>query len=179
MEHIKGRSMKWIDIAKESSESTIKRVLGREPELLLEMAMPLKVFIDRMDGLKMEMVAHWCLCEYYHLFDKGNLTFKHWRGELANFINTFRDFKIKGKVNKKKTLQKWLVEYYDYDDPKEIMGVIRSKFDVEGLMDKDRRMVVAESFASSIDSLIDIICQPLDSGMTTLEYVKNTFDLED
>ena len=98
--------MKWIDIAKESSESTIKRVLGREPELLLEMAMPLKVFIDRMDGLKMEMVVHWCLCEYCHLFDKGNLTSKHWRGELANFINTFRDFKIKGKVNKKKTLQK-------------------------------------------------------------------------
>lgn len=64
-------------------------------------------------------------------------------------------------------------------NPKEIMGVIRSKFDVEGLMDRDRRMAVAESFASSIDSLIDIICQPLDSGMTTLEYVKTTFGLED
>lgn len=171
--------MKWIDIADESSESAIKRVLGREPEFLLEMAMPLKVFIDRMDGLKIELIAHWCLCEYCHIFDKENPTFRHWRDELANFINTFRDFKIKGKVSKRKTLQKWLVKYYDYDDPKEIMGVIRSKFDVEGLMDRNRRMTVAESFASSIDSLIDIICQPLDSGTTTLEYVKTTFGLED
>lgn len=171
--------MKWIDIANESSESAIKRVLGREPELLLEMAMPLKVFIDRMDGLKMEMVAHWCLCEYCHLFDQENPTFKHWSSEVVNYVDVLRQMSIKGKVNKKKTLQKWLVEYYEYDSPKEIMGVIRSKFDVEGLMDKDRRMTVAESFASSIDSLIDIICQPLDSGMTTLEYVKTTFELED
>ena len=171
--------MKWIDIANESSESTIKRVLGRHPEFLLEMSTPLKVFIDRMDGLSMTLASHWCLCEYCHLFDKGNPTFKHWSAEVVNYVDALRRMTIKGKVNKKKTLQKWLVEYYEYDDPKEIMGVIRSKFDVEGLMDRDRRMAVAESFASSIDSLIDIICQPLDSGMTTLEYVKNTFGLED
>lgn len=171
--------MKWIDIANESSESAIKRVLGREPELLLEMAMPLKVFIDRMDGLSMSLVSHWCLCEYCHLFDRENPTFSHWSTEVVNYVDALRRMNIKGNVSKRKTLQKWLVDYYDYDDPKEIMGVIRSKFDVEGLMDNDRRMAVAESFASSIDSLIDIICQPLDSGMTTLEYVKTTFGLED
>lgn len=171
--------MKWIDIANESSESAIKRVLGRVPELTLEMAMPLKVFIDRMDGLSMPMVSHWCLCEYCRLFDKGNPTFKHWSTEVVNYVDALRRLNIKGKVNKRKTLQKWLIEYYDYDDPKEIMGVIRSKFDVEGLMDKDKRMTVSESFASSIDSLIDIIYRPLDSGMTTLEYVRNTFELGD
>lgn len=171
--------MKWIDIANESSVSAIKRVLGREPELMLEMAMPLKVFIDRMDGLSMPMVSHWCLCEYCRLFDKENPTFRHWSTEVMNYVDVLWRMTIKGKVSKRKTLQKWLVDYYDYDDPMEIMGVIRSKFDVEGLMDRDRRMAVAESFASSIDSLIDIICQPLDSGMTTLEYVKMTFGLED
>lgn len=66
----------------ESVSDTINRI-----GMINEMAIPLKKYKERVDGLRFQLVENWCLSKYCQLFDDTNLNFKHWINELKASID--------------------------------------------------------------------------------------------
>lgn len=142
-------------------------------QMMAEMAMPLKVYVRKIDNCMHELVENWCLCKWCQMFDCGNINFNHWKKELCAFINQLKDPTIKHGIDKRKHLQKWLVEYYDLDDEDMICRIVNDKFDDEQILDKDQIRAVAKQFASNVSSLISIIASP---ELSTKQYVHQCFD---
>jgi len=126
-------------------------------QMMNEMAMPLKVYIRKIDFCMHELVENWCLCKWCQLFDPENINFNHWRKELRAFINQLKDPVIKNNIDKKKHLQKWLVEYYELDNKTMVYRLIKDKFADEHIVNQKQTIDVAQAFAKCIDSLITLI----------------------
>lgn len=141
-------------------------------QMMTEMAMPLKVYIRKIDSYMHEFVENWCLCKWCQLFDSDNINFNHWRKELCAFINQLKDPTITNGIDNKKHLQKWLVKYYDLNDTTMVCRIIKDKFDDEQIADESQMHDVAEQFASNIDTLIDVIASP---ELSTKKYVQAAF----
>lgn len=155
-----------LDVYRKSKDKS-KRL-----SLLSEMAIPLKIFIRDIEGLKFQIIQNWCLCKWCQLFNPENDNFNHWKEELAAHILQLQNSKLKGKISKRKQLQRYLVEYYEYNDKDVVVGAIRDKFAIEKIYDKKQIDVVASSFAKNIGSLIDVISSP---NMSIMSYLSETF----
>ena len=146
----------WKDVLNMPVAKTIEQ-LDDEKKLVIETALPLEEFKKRLDGLRFQLIENWCLCKFCQLYDPENNNFWHWLGELHACLKNLRDFEIKGKINKRKTIVKMLVDDYDYNQSRKILEIIRDKFDAENMVDASKRKNVAESFVSSLDELIGIL----------------------
>lgn len=164
----------WKDVLNMPVSKTLEK-LDEEKKLVTEMALSLKDFKKRLDGLRFQLIENWCLCKFCQLYDTESNNFWHWLGELHACLRNLRDFEIKGKISKRKTIVKTLVDDYDYNQPRKILEIIRDKFDAENMVDASKRKNVAESFVSSLDELIGI----LSSTETSLaSYLQTTFDFQ-
>lgn len=141
-------------------------------QMMNEMAMPLKVYIKKIDFCMHELVENWCLCKWCQMFDPENINFNHWRKELRAFINQLKDPVIKNNIDKKKHLQKWLVEYYELDNKTMVYRLIKDKFADEHIIDQKQTIDVAQAFAKDIDSLITLIA---DDSHSTINYINAVF----
>ena len=154
------------------TEEHIKAIVDKSiREALNEMAVPLKDYKARVDGLRFQLVENWCLCKWCQLFNTNSKNLPHWCGELKACINNLKLLDIKNNIDKRKTLRRLLVDDYDYDKPNMIMRIIRDKFDDENIMDEIQRVRVATEFADNIQCLIDVIS--IDSISTKLYIEKN------
>ena len=165
-------NMKWYKIVDESVRDTIKRTGS---DIFTEMALPLKTFRARVDNLRFQLIQNWCLLKYCQLYDSTNENFAHWGVEFKSSTDNLRDFEIKGGIDKKKTLVKMFIEDYDYNEARKILVIIRDKFDKEKITDATKRKAVAEAFSSSIQGLIDFLC---DTSISNASYMNTTFNVE-
>ena len=166
--------MKWREIVNVPAEDVIRRVCG-DNSIVTEMALPLKVFRQRVEGLMFQLIENWCLCKYCQLYSPDNQNFGHWIGELRSYTNKLRNFEIKGKIKKKATLVNIFIRDFDYDEARKILVIIRDKFEVENIMDMSQRQAVASAFSSSIQGLIDFLC---DTDISNASYFKMTFNVD-
>ena len=156
---------------KEMINETVNDVLKRIG-VINEMAVPLKDYRARVDGLRFQLVENWCLCKWCQLFNPECENFAHWVTELKTCIDNLKFLDIKNNIDKRKTLIKMLVKDYDYDNANMIERIIRGKFVRENITDNTQKIQVCTTFADNIMGLIDAISmEVIDSD----EYIQNTF----
>ena len=156
---------------KEAVNETVNDVLNRIG-MINEMAVPLKTYTARVDGLRFQLVENWCLCKWCQLFNPECENFAHWITELKACIDNLKFLDIKNNIDKRKTLIKMLVKDYDYDNANMIERIIRGKFVRESVTNNTQKVQVWTEFADSINELIDAISmEAIDSD----EYIQNTF----
>ena len=156
---------------KEIINETVNDVLNRIG-MINEMAVTLKTYRARVDGLRFQLVENWCLCKWCQLFNPECENFAHWITELKACIDNLKFVDIKNGIDKRKTLIKMLVTDYDYDNANMIERIIRGKFVRENLTDNAQKVQACTAFADNIFGLIDAISmETIDSD----EYIQNTF----
>ena len=156
---------------KEIINETVNDVLNRIG-MINEMAVPLKTYKARVDGLRFQLVENWCLCKWCQLFNPECENFAHWATELKTCIDNLKFLDIKNNIDKRKTLIKMLVKDYDYDNANMIERIIRGKFVRENLTDNTQKSQVCTECADNINELINAISmEAIDSD----EYIQNTF----
>lgn len=157
------------------NDSVVDAIQESNKTTLVEMALPLKEFRKRVDRLRFQLIENWCLCKFCQLYSQDNDNFGHWISEFNACAKNIRDFEIKGRIDKKKTISSMFIDDYDYDKRRKILVIIREKFDAENIMDVDIRTAVATSFAESVNSLIDFLSY---TDKSISEYVLETFGFE-
>ena len=158
------------EILNESVEDVLKRI-----GIITEMAVPLKTYKKRVDGLRFQLVENWCLCKWCQLFSLECENFAHWIAELKACIDNLKFLDIKNGIDKRRILIKMLVKDYDYDSANMIERIVRGKFVRENISDNNQKVRVCIEFADHINELIDAIS--LDA-IDTDEYVQNTFNVK-
>ena len=158
------------EILKESVEDVLKMI-----GIINEMAVPLKAYKKRVDGLRFQLVENWCLCKWCQLFNPDCENFAHWTTELKACINNLKFLDINNGINKRKVLTKMLVKEYDYDSANMIERIARDKFVTEHISDNNQKVRVCIEFANNINGLIDAIS--IDS-IRTNEYIQKTFNVK-
>lgn len=152
-------------------DESISDVLNRlEP--INEMAVHLKAYKARVNGLRFQLVENWCLCKWCQLYNTECETFSHWINELKACINNLKFLDIKNGINKRKILIRMLVDDYDYNDPNMIERIIRGKLKKENINDNIQKVRVCTEFADNIIGLIDAISI---NAIDTSEYIETTF----
>ena len=164
--------MVWKKIMDESAYAAINRVCNRTS--VNEMALPLKVFVDRIGFLQFQMIENWCLVKYCQMFDDENIGKMHWVEEFTSYAKRIQNFELKWKLDKKKILTRELIEYDDLDEARKTIGIIKDKFESEGIDDIDKIKSVSEEFATNIESLIEMLANEIELK----EYVKTTFNID-
>lgn len=152
-------------------DETVQDVIDRLG-LVTEMAVPLKTYKARVDGLRFQLVENWCLCKHCQLYNQECATFPHWIKELKACINNLKFLDIKRNIDKGKTLYSMLVSDYDYNSPEMIERIVRGKLNRERIADKKERERVCSEFAVGIYDLIGAIS---DNEVDTDEYLSETF----
>ena len=157
---------------KEIIKKSVNEVLNRFG-LINEMAVPLKAYRARVDGLRFQLVENWCLCKWCQLFNPECENYTHWSTELKACINNLKFLDIKNGIDKRRILKRMLVDDYDYDKTNMILRIINDKFDLENINDNTQRARVASAFAYGIEDLIDVISL---YNISTNSYTKATFE---
>ena len=150
---------------------TVNDVLNRIG-VMNEMAVPLKIYRARVDGLRFQLVENWCLCKYCQLFNPECENFAHWLKELKACINNLKFLDIKNGIDKRRTLTLMLIDDYDYDKTNMIVRIINDKFDSENIYNNIQRARVASAFADGIQNLIEVISV---DTISTNSYIQTTF----
>lgn len=63
--------------------------------IITEMAVPLKDYKQRVDGLRFCLVENWCLCKWCQLYNHECENFAHWVTELKICIDNLKLLNIK------------------------------------------------------------------------------------
>ena len=158
------------EIINESVENTLNRI-----GLINEMAVPLKAYKERVDGLRFQLVENWCLCKWCQLFKPECENFAHWITELKACIDNLKFIDIKNGIDKRRTLTRMLINDYDYNNSNMIERIVRGKFVKENINDNNQKARVCAEFADSIRSLIDVISV---DAIDFDEYAQKTFNIE-
>lgn len=158
------------DIINETVEDVLNRI-----GIINEMAVPLKAYKARVDGLRFQLVENWCLCKWRQLFNPECENFAHWITELKACINNLKFLDIKNGIDKRRTLISMLVCDYDYNNANMIERIVRGKFVGENICDNHQKVRVCAEFADNINGLIDVISM---DAIDTDEYIQNTFSNE-
>lgn len=157
---------------KELINETVNDVLKRIG-MTNEMAVSLKDYRARVDGLRFQLVENWCLCKWCQLFNPECENFAHWVTELKACIDNLKFLDIKNGIDKRRTLTRMLVTDYDYNDANMIERIIRGKFVRENITNNTQKVRVCTEFADNINELINAISMvSIDSD----EYIQNTFN---
>ena len=151
----------------ETVEDTLNRI-----GIINEMAVPLKTYKARVDGLRFQLVENWCLCKWCQLFDPECENFAHWIIELKACINNLKFIDIKNGIDKRRTLVRMLIRDYDYNDANMIERIVRGKFVGENICNNYQKARVCTEFADNINKLIDAISM---DTIDTNEYIQDTF----
>ena len=153
---------------------TVEDVLNRIG-IINEMAVPLKTYKARVDGLRFQLVENWCLCKWCQLFNPECENFAHWITELKACINNLKFLDIKNNIDKRRTLIHMLLSDYDYNNANMIERIVRGNFVRENNSDNHQKVYVCAKFADNINGLIDAISM---DAIDTDEYIQNTFNDE-
>ena len=152
-----------------------KQVNEQVIDPLLEMAIPLKNYKERVDGIRLQLVENWCLCKYCQIYDTQNKNYNHWIIELRAHMDNIKSLNIK-QGDKLKTLKKMFIDDYDFDDNNTIYRIIIGKFQRENITNINVISSICNEFTNSVNIFIDAL--GIDSIITD-NYLNDTFDLQD
>lgn len=158
---------RFHEIINETVNDVLKRI-----GIISEMAVPLKTYRARVDGLRFQLVENWCICKWCRFFNPENENFPHWMTELKACIDNLKFLDIKNGIDKRKTLIRMLVNDYDYNKVNMIERITRGKFLRENITVNDQKMQVCTAFTDGIGELIDVIAL---ETIDTDEYLYKTF----
>lgn len=122
-----------------------------------EMAIPLKKFLEKVEGLQYEIIRNWCLCKWCQLYDPTCDVFSHWKDELCTLMNQLNLPALKNGMDKRKHLQRILIDESEFNNPTMVLKTIRGKFEKENINDLAQRTNVATQCAKSISEIIDAL----------------------
>ena len=155
------------------SEEELKEVVKvATMQVLNEMAIPLKKYIDRIESIRYQLAENWCLCKYCQLYSPNNQNFTHWIKELKPCIMYLKFMDINNGIDKKRTLTRILVDECDFNSADMIKRIIEDKFDKENIKDLSIKEIVSAELANNIEDLIEAISN---NSITINSYVQNTF----
>lgn len=155
-----------------TEEELKEMVMSATQEVLNEMAEPLKKYVKRIERIRFQLAENWCLCKYCQLYSQENRNFGHWITELRPCIKYLKFVDINKGINKKDTLQRILVDQYDFNSSDMIRRIIEDKFSDENINDPTIIDRVSKEFANNIDELIEAISN---NNITINDYVQLTF----
>jgi len=141
-----------------------------------EMAITLKKFLEKVEGIQYELIRNWCLCKWCQIYDPSNSVFSHWKDELCTFMNQLNLPVIKNKIDKRKHLQHILIDESEFNDANIVLKTIRGKFEKEHINDISQRICVASECAKNINYIIDAL---VDNDRSIESYVENEFESDD
>ena len=159
---------KVIKITKNDLNEIVKNATS---QMLNEMAVPIKFYKTRVDGLRLQLVENWCLCKYCQLYDANSENFTHWMGELKAHMDNIKSLNLK-RGNKLSILQKMLIDDYDFDEVNTIYRIVVGKFGREHITDVNLITKICTCFANSINDFVNAL--GIDTIITE-DYLKNTF----
>lgn len=129
------------------------------------MAVSLKAYEKKVDGLRFQLVGNWCLCKYCQLFNPDCENFAYWIKELKNCIDNLKFLDIKNGIDKRKILTQMLIN--DYDSADMIERIIR------GECGKNQKIRICKEFVDNINGLIDAISS---NEISSGEYILKIFN---
>ena len=140
-------------------------------QLINEMAVPLKFFKNRVDGLRLQLVENWCLCKYCQMYNTDNENFNHWITELRAHMDNIKSLNLK-RGNKLSVLNQMLVEDYDFDDLNTVYRISIGKLNREGITNVNQISSVCKAFTTSIGDFVNALGT---DTIITDSYLKDTF----
>lgn len=151
--------------------SVIREELQRY--LITEMAMSVKDYRTRVEGLMPQILENWCLIRYSTLTGERQEVKRHWKCELRAHINNIASIKLKNgnsKLTKQNALYT-LWNMYDWDtDENCIARRLCAKFDEENLPTNGEAFArVVEDFKNESKALVGILTS--DSNLEVMEYI--------
>lgn len=144
-------------------ETIIREVIREELQRysLNEMAMSLKDYKHRIEGLLVQIVQNWCLVRYASLSGSHKRLINHWRGELYAHLTNIASLKIKNgnKADVKEKILYDVINERDFDtDEQSISLVVSGKFFKEKISTNGQYYSETISdFKGSIKNIVNVI----------------------
>lgn len=140
-------------------ETIIREVIREELQRysLNEMAMSLKDYKRRIEGLLVQIVQNWCLVRYASLSGTHKQLISHWRSELYSHLTNIASLKNKADVKEKALYD--VINERDFDtDEQSISLVVSGKFFKEKISTNNQYYSETISdFKGSIKDIVNII----------------------
>lgn len=152
-------------------DRVVGKIVGtRQP--INEMAIAIKDYKNRIEGLRIQIVQNWCLCMYCKMFDPDNINFRHWAEELNAHISNIQTLKLKSGADKTEILKRLLIDDLEYDDVDVIFVLADGKFGLEDISDDDKLKQVCEAFVEGVNRLIEVLAG---NSVRSKQYIMETF----
>lgn len=166
-----GKICDEIGVEYNPDSSTTKKIIKdaiiratSEANLISEMACDKKTYRQNALNLAWQIIENWCLCYYCVMLSPQNINYRHWKTELIAHLNGIKRLSLKkGCEDKQKILSKLWIEDYDLNIPEKIESVIEGKFLKEGIKDKTVISFVANAFSEKLETLIELLVDPIDN----------------
>ena len=126
-------------------------------EYVTEMTTKLTVFRLMLHNLYIQLIENWCLVKWCDM-NPNELTSKrlrnHWATELKAVMSEIANEKLKSG-RKDKVIKDELINGIELNDKDRIAGLIRDKFEKEGI--EKYINIMSEECANNIDNICDIL----------------------
>lgn len=163
--------MEQQELEKLICESIIK--VFKEYGIINEMAMPIKAYKARLEGLLPQIAVHWCLIYYHKSTNTPTHYIEHWSDELSAFFEQLAQMRLKSGDKLKVSYSVW--NELDYDtNPENVYLIIRRKFIKEGINIKANYSDIintCKAFVYSTRDIVTLICNH--SGTAIDQYIEN------
>ena len=144
-------------------ETIIRDVIREELQRysLNEMAMSLKDYKHRIEGLLVQIVQNWCLVRYASLSNAHKQLISHWRSELYSYLTNIASLKIKNgnKADVKEKVLYDVINERDFDtDEQSISLVVSGKFFKEKIStDGQYYSDTISDFKENVKNIVNVI----------------------
>lgn len=144
-------------------ETIIRDVIREELQRysLNEMAMSLKDYKRRIEGILVQIVQNWCLVRYASLSGTHKQLISHWRSELYNHLTNIASLKIKNgnKADVKEKVLYDVINERDFDtNEQSISLVVSGKFFKEKISTNSQYYSETISdFKENIKNIVNVI----------------------
>lgn len=141
------------EIKKYIDEAVKKSIDDYINNIIMEYALPRKVFMKQIENILPQFITHWCLIKYAKLSNTNIEVINHWKRELLNWLYNMSKLSMKGKDNID-VRKKAIYEVFDIldlnSDPLAVKFTIISKFEDENI-DINNNIIVDDVITQCIN----------------------------
>lgn len=158
---------------KDALERLREKIKKCGKEVIIEMAIPRNMYIERVGAIFPQIIRHWCLIHYFTLIQKTENK-QHWQGELMGFFSNISKIAIKdNKENNRKQALEQAINQYNFRIRETINKINVKKFKDEGIdiVNNAFYNYTIIDFLNELDKIIDLIAKRNTNEIR--EYIKN------